>query len=84
MRVGGTVKPGSLNRGATGETPHLILQDEQGELAVRVTGPLPEMLREGQTAVAEGRIEARTLVAHRVIPLFDDPLKTPSTEASRK
>ncbi len=76
LRVGGMVKPGSLDRAAPPEKPHLILRDESAELPVRVSGALPEMLREGQMAVAEGRVESGKLLAHRIIPLFEDPLQT--------
>jgi cytochrome c-type biogenesis protein CcmE len=76
LRVGGMIKPGTLDRAAPPEKPHLILRDEQAEVPVRISGPLPEMLREGQMAVAEGRIESGTLLAHRIIPLFEDPLQS--------
>lgn len=73
MRVGGTVKPGSLQ---AGDRPaRLILTDGQTDLPVQVSSPLPAMLREGQEAVAEGRLVEGILQAERVFPRFDDPLK---------
>ena len=73
IRVGGMVKPGSLQAGSG--SAQLILTDGQSDLPVVSTNPLPAMLREGQDAVAEGRLVNGTLQAERVFPRFDDPLK---------
>jgi cytochrome c-type biogenesis protein CcmE len=42
---------------------------------VEFDGTLPALLREGQEAVAFGRLQSGVLRAERVIPKFDDPLK---------
>ena len=73
IRVGGTVKPGSLQ--AAAGSARLILTDGQTDLPVLSANPLPAMLREGLEAVAEGRLVNGTLQAERVFPRFDDPLK---------
>ena len=73
IRVGGTVKPGSLQTGT--DAVRLTLTDGQTDLPVLSSNPLPAMLREGQEAVAEGRLINGVLQAERVIPRFDDPLK---------
>ena len=75
LRVGGRVKAGSLRAAAPGVPARLILSDGVGELPVEVDGPLPAVLREGDEAVAFGRLRDGVLRAERVIPKFDDPLK---------
>jgi cytochrome c-type biogenesis protein CcmE len=77
VRVGGTVKAGSLRPASPAAPASLVLSDGGGELAVRLRGPLPALLREGSEAVAEGRIENGVLMADSIIPRFDDPLKKP-------
>jgi cytochrome c-type biogenesis protein CcmE len=80
VRVGGTVKTGSLQRASPAATASLVLSDSGSELAVRLHGPLPALLREGSEAVAEGRIENGVLIADSIIPRFDDPLKKPADQ----
>ena len=75
LRVGGVVKPGSLRPGSPGVPARLVLSDGAKDLEVEFDGALPVMLREGQEAVAFGRMQAGVLRAERVIPKFDDPLK---------
>lgn len=75
IRVGGIVKPGSLRPQAAGTPARLIITDGVQDLAVEFAGELPMMLREGQEAVARGRLHDGVLRADQVIPRFDDPLK---------
>jgi cytochrome c-type biogenesis protein CcmE len=75
LRVGGTVKAGSLRPPAPGMPARLVLVGDGGELPVEFDGALPQVLREGDEAVAIGRLQAGVLRAERVIPKFDDPLK---------
>lgn len=77
VRVGGTVKKGSLRQRTEHSPATLILADGTAELAVRTTNILPALLREGDDAVAEGRLEGGILIATSIIPRFDDPLKKP-------
>jgi cytochrome c-type biogenesis protein CcmE len=63
--------------GAGGTAPAaLVLTDGTQDLAVELAAELPALLREGQEAVAEGRLANGILQATRVIPRFDDPLKS--------
>jgi cytochrome c-type biogenesis protein CcmE len=75
LRVGGVVKPGSLRAGSPGVPARLVLSDGTSDLEVEFDGTLPALLREGQEAVAFGRLQSGVLRAERVIPKFDDPLK---------
>jgi len=72
MRIGGLVKPGSLQRG-----DNLLVQfavtDGKTDIPVRYQGIVPDLLREGQGVVAEGRIESGgTFAADTVLAKHDE------------
>lgn len=56
MRIGGLVKPGSIERG-----DNLLVQfavtDGKTDIAVRYQGIVPDLFREGQGVVAEGKLD---------------------------
>jgi len=56
IRIGGLVKGGSCDR--EGETIKFTVTDGVDELAVRYTGLLPDLFREGQGVIAEGTLVA--------------------------
>lgn len=56
MRVGGLVKEGSVRRDGASVT--FVVTDLRSEVLVRFTGLLPDLFREGQGVVAEGRLAA--------------------------
>lgn len=57
VRVGGLVEPGSVERGA-GETVRFTVSDGVAAIRISYTGILPDLFREGQGIVAQGRFEA--------------------------
>jgi len=58
IRLGGLVGEGSIVRGE-GSTVQFAVTDATGDLVrVRYTGILPDLFREGQGVVTEGRFEA--------------------------
>jgi cytochrome c-type biogenesis protein CcmE len=58
IRLGGLVGDGSVVRGV-GSTVQFAVTDATGDLVqVRYTGILPDLFREGQGVVTEGRFEA--------------------------
>lgn len=60
IRLGGLVAVGSVERG-TGSTVRFAVTDNSGDIVpVRYTGILPDLFREGQGIVAEGRFESGT------------------------
>lgn len=72
IRIGGLVKPGSLKRG-----DNLLVSfevtDGNKDVAVRYQGILPDLFREGQGVVAEGKIEAGgTFLADTVLAKHDE------------
>ena len=57
IRVGGLVKPGSLQRGDNLQI-RFEVTDGKSDIAVRYQGIVPDLFREGQGVVAEGKLEA--------------------------
>ncbi|ACB95849.1 cytochrome c maturation protein CcmE [Beijerinckia indica] len=72
LRIGGLVKPGSLEREA-GQTVHFIVTDNKHDVAVTYTGLLPDLFREGQGVVTEGTLTGKeTLRADSVLAKHDE------------
>ena len=62
IRVGGLVKPGSVERGADLRIKFEVT-DGKHDIPVRFQGIVPDLFREGQGVVAEGKLEPGNLVA---------------------
>lgn len=58
FRLGGLVKTGSVQRHNDGLTVNFVVTDNAKEIPVTYTGILPDLFREGQGVVAQGRIGA--------------------------
>ena len=56
FRIGGLVEAGSLKREADGATVHFRITDQAATVPVTYKGVLPDLFREGQGVVAEGRL----------------------------
>jgi cytochrome c-type biogenesis protein CcmE len=56
MRIGGLVKPGSVQRGDN-LTVRFAVTDGKTDIAVRYQGIVPDLFREGQGVVAEGTLD---------------------------
>ena len=56
FRVGGMVKEGSIRREADGVTLRFVVTDTEKDLAVAFSGILPDLSKEGQRAVAQGKL----------------------------
>jgi len=56
FRLGGLVEDGSLKRDDNGLTVHFVVTDTAVKIPVTFTGILPDLFREGQGVVAQGRI----------------------------
>jgi cytochrome c-type biogenesis protein CcmE len=57
MRIGGLVKPGSVQRGDN-LLVRFAVTDGKTDVPVHYQGIVPDLFREGQGVVAEGRLEA--------------------------
>jgi cytochrome c-type biogenesis protein CcmE len=72
MRIGGLVKPGSLQRGDNLQVSFAVT-DGKTDIAVRYQGIVPDLFREGQGVVAEGRLESgRVFAADTVLAKHDE------------
>ncbi len=56
FRLGGLVEKGSLKREDDGLTVHFVVTDMHKEIPVTYKGILPDLFREGQGVVAQGRL----------------------------
>jgi cytochrome c-type biogenesis protein CcmE len=56
MRIGGLVKPGSIERGDNLQV-RFAVTDGKTDVAVHYQGIVPDLFREGQGVVAEGKLE---------------------------
>ncbi|MCG6970150.1 MAG: cytochrome c maturation protein CcmE [Gammaproteobacteria bacterium] len=58
FRLGGLVEEGSLKREDDGLTVHFMVTDNANTIPVIYTGILPDLFREGQGVVAQGKLDA--------------------------
>jgi cytochrome c-type biogenesis protein CcmE len=59
LRIGGLVRVGSVEK--SGGSVRFVVTDLTADLPVTYTGVLPDLFREGQGVVAEGRLDAQGL-----------------------
>jgi cytochrome c-type biogenesis protein CcmE len=72
IRLGGLVKPGSLQRGENLRI-RFAVTDGKTDVPVRYQGIVPDLFREGQGVVAEGKLEpGGTLDADTVLAKHDE------------
>jgi cytochrome c-type biogenesis protein CcmE len=73
IRLGGLVEAGSVKRGE-GREVSFVVGDSSAKLEVKYVGILPDLFREGQGVVTEGRLnESRTvLMADSVLAKHDE------------
>jgi len=73
LRVGGLVESASLTREADGKTVHFRITDGANAIDVTTTGVLPDLFREGQGVVVEGRLDGSfTLKADTILAKHDE------------
>lgn len=78
IRVGGIVKPHSLNTSADQKTVHFVITDKQHSLAITYQGALPDLFRDGQGIVAQGRLRHGEFVAQQVLAKHDEYYRPPA------
>jgi len=57
FRLGGLVEEGSVKREDDGLTVHFMVTDNAQTIAVKYVGILPDLFREGQGVVTQGRLD---------------------------
>lgn len=83
IRVGGLVTAGSVKRDPQSLKVHFDVSDNQNQLSIEFEGILPDLFREGQGIIAEGKlVEANKFVASKVLAKHDEKYMPPEVEAS--
>jgi cytochrome c-type biogenesis protein CcmE len=78
VRLGGMVEKGSLTRSADGVTIDFRVTDGKATDAVRYTGIVPDLFREGSGVVAEGKFVAvGRFVADTILAKHDERYMPP-------
>ena len=79
IRLGGLVAIDSVIR--KGTQTRFVITDTKHSIAVLYNGQLPDLFREGQGVVAEGRFRTESLFeARRVLAKHDENYRPPKTE----
>ena len=85
IRIGGLVEKQSLQRAADGRSVDFRVTDGKTDLVVVFDGALPDLFREGQGVVAEGRLRADgVFVASSVLAKHDEKYMPPEVADALK
>jgi cytochrome c-type biogenesis protein CcmE len=85
FRIGGLVLKGSVQRNPQTLEVSFVLSDLKRETTVRYSGILPDLFREGQGVVANGRLGTDgVFVAREVLAKHDENYMPPEVAASLK
>jgi cytochrome c-type biogenesis protein CcmE len=84
FRLGGMVEKGSITRAPGSMEVRFIVTDFAERVPVSYTGVLPDLFREGQGVVANGRLANGTFVAEEVLAKHDEKYMPPAVAKSLK
>ncbi len=85
FRLGGLVKRGSIVKSADGISMRFTVTDLKNELGVSYRGLTPDLFREGQGVVAEGKLNtAGIFVANLLLAKHDENYMPPEVAKSLK
>lgn len=83
FRLGGMVVKGSIERPDNGMMVRFVLTDYNRQVTVEYTGILPDLFREGQGIVANGRLnEKGVFIAEEVLAKHDENYMPPEVADS--
>jgi cytochrome c-type biogenesis protein CcmE len=83
IRIGGLVETQSVVH-QDGEKISFRVTDGKTDISVRYDGILPDLFREGQGVVAEGRVENGVFVANTILAKHDEKYMPPEVAAALK
>jgi cytochrome c-type biogenesis protein CcmE len=85
FRMGGMVVNGSVNRPGDGLTVKFDLTDNEQQVTVSYAGILPDLFREGQGIIANGKLDdTGEFVAQEVLAKHDENYMPPELAGMRK
>lgn len=85
FRLGGLVEEGSVERLSDGVTVRFVVTDTAHRVPVSYSGILPDLFREGQGVVAQGRLTADgVFVADEVLAKHDENYHPPEVDDALK
>jgi cytochrome c-type biogenesis protein CcmE len=85
FRVGGMVKDKSVARDADGLTVRFVVHDNAKEVTIAYKGILPDLFREGQGIVAQGKLGSDgVFIADEVLAKHDENYMPPEVAAAMK
>jgi cytochrome c-type biogenesis protein CcmE len=78
FRIGGLVEKGSVKRSADGLKVDFVVTDMNKQLPIHYEGALPDLFREGQGVVAQGRLNpGGQFIAKEVLAKHDENYMPP-------
>jgi len=85
FRMGGMVVEGSVSRPGDGLTVQFDLTDNDKQVTVRYAGILPDLFREGQGIIANGKLDDRgDFIAQEVLAKHDEEYMPPELAGMHK
>jgi cytochrome c-type biogenesis protein CcmE len=85
IRIGGMVEQGSVKRSADGLKVDFIVTDNNKKLPVHYQGLLPDLFREGQGVVAQGKVQdGNKFLASEVLAKHDEKYMPPEAAQAMK
>ncbi|MDX1710262.1 MAG: cytochrome c maturation protein CcmE [Rhodovibrionaceae bacterium] len=85
FRLGGLVKPGSIDKSGDGVTVRFVVTDTANDVQVSYSGILPDLFREEQGIVAEGKLGAGGVFkAREVLAKHDENYMPPEVAEALK
>ncbi|MEK7716260.1 MAG: cytochrome c maturation protein CcmE [Pseudomonadota bacterium] len=85
IRIGGLVEKGSVQRSPDGLKVDFVVTDLNKKLPVHYEGILPDLFREGQGVVTQGRLQPdNTFVASEVLAKHDEKYMPPEAAQALK
>ena len=83
FRIGGMVKVGSFVESPDSMVVRFVTTDFVQDVQVQYEGILPDLFREGQGVVAEGRLDSQGIfIASRVLAKHDENYMSPEVKAA--
>ena len=80
FRIGGFVQEGSVQRQKDGVTVRFEVTDTAHTVPVTYKGSLPDLFKEGQGVVAQGKLQNGVFVADQVLAKHDENYMPPEAE----